>query len=108
MKNLVIVILNLVFISAYSQSAIPTKKTPSPYSKNGVTIVDDYSWLENIKSQETTKWVEDENKITTTHLEEARKKYNFEKKIKEYNSYQSSRVPEKKRKIFLFRIFQRG
>lgn len=100
MKNLIVIVICLFFIKAYSQNTIPTKKTPSPYTKHGVTITDDYSWLENLKSPETTKWVDEENKITTAHLEEIKKKYDLEKKIKEYNNFQSASLPQKKEKYF--------
>lgn len=99
MKKLLAIALNLYFISAFSQTIV-TKKTPTSYVKHGITITDDYSWLENLKSPETQKWVEDENKITTSHLEEVRKKYNLEKKIIEYYSHESSGLPKKKGKYF--------
>ena len=89
-----------IFINAFAQSVLPSKKLPSPYSKNGVTIKDDYSWLENLKSPETIQWVEDENKITTAHLEEVKGKYNFEKKMKEYDLLTSSGLPVKKGRYY--------
>lgn len=103
MKNLHAIVLSLLFINAYSQTSVPAKKIPSPYTKHGVTITDNYSWLENIESTETTKWVEDENKITTAHLEEVKKKYNFEKKIKEYDLLKTSGLPMKEGKYFYSR-----
>jgi prolyl oligopeptidase len=100
MKNLFAIGLGLLFLNSYSQNTVPTKKIPSPYSSHGITISDDYSWLESIKSPETTKWTDDENKITAAHLDEIRKKYNFEKKITEYNSHESGGLPRKKGKYF--------
>jgi prolyl oligopeptidase len=100
MKNLLVFFLNLIFLTACSQTAVTAKKTPSPYSKHGITITDDYSWLENINSPETTKWVEDENLVTVAHLKELEKKYDFEKKIKEYNALRSSSLPQKKGRFF--------
>lgn len=100
MKNLSVFVLNLIFLSVSSQTVITTKKIPLPYTKHGVTVPDDYSWLENIQSPETTKWVEEENKIAASHLEQIKSKYDFEKKIKEFNAFQSSRLPEKKGKYY--------
>lgn len=100
MKNLFAIVFNLLLVAAYSQNAVSAKKIPSSYSKHGITINDDYSWLENIKSPETTKWVEEQNQVTSSHLEEVKKKYDFEKKIREYNSLQSLSLPKKKRKYF--------
>jgi prolyl oligopeptidase len=100
MKNIFVLALNLIFITAYSQSTVDTPKRLSSYSKHGITIEDDYSWLENLKSPETTKWVDDENKITSSHLEEVKSKYDLEKKINEYNSLRSGSLPQKKGKYF--------
>lgn len=100
MKNLIVIVLSLFFTNIYSQNTVPTKKTPAPYTKHGVTIADDYSWLENLKSPETSQWVEEENKITSAHLEEVKKQYNVEKKIIEYNSLRSASLPQKKGKYF--------
>lgn len=100
MKNLIAIVLSLFFVKAYSQNTVPTKKTSSSYTKHGITIKDDYSWLENPQSPETIKWVEDENKATTAHLEELRNKYGFEKKIKEYDLHQAIALPNKDGKYY--------
>lgn len=100
MKNLFAFVFNLVFITAFSQTAVTANKIPAPYSKHGITIADDYSWLENLKSPETLKWVEEENNVTTSHLDEVKKKYNLEKKINEYNALRSASLPQKKGKYF--------
>ena len=99
MKNIFVLALNLIFITAFSQNIV-TKKNPAPYTKHGITITDDYSWLENLKSPETAKWVYDENQITSSHLEEVKKKYNLEKKISDYNALRSASLPQKKEKYF--------
>jgi prolyl oligopeptidase len=99
MKNLLTIVLSFYFITSFSQTIV-TKKTPTSFTKHGITIIDDYSWLEDIKSPETKKWVEDENNLTISHLEEIKKKYDLEKKIKEYNQYNSSSLPQKKGKYF--------
>ena len=100
MKNLFAVILSLFFINAFGQNAPDTKKIPVSYSKHGVTITDNYSWLEKLDAPETKKWVEEENKMTAAHFQEIRKKYNLEKKIREYDSHESSSLPKKKEKYF--------
>ena len=102
MKNLFVFALSLIFINAFSQTIV-TKKIPSSYTKHGIAITDDYSWLENIKSPETTKWVEEQNQITAAHIEEVKKKYNLEKKIKEYDLLNSNSLPQKKGKYYYSR-----
>ncbi|MGV3697588.1 prolyl oligopeptidase family serine peptidase [Flavobacterium sp.] len=103
MKNLLAIAFNFIMVMGYSQVVVPTKKTPSPYKMHGVAVADDYSWLENIKSDETTKWVAAENEITNTHLKEVKKKYNFEKKIKEYDLLDTDRLPQKIGKYYYSR-----
>lgn len=104
MKNFFAVVFNLLVVAAFSQTAVRAKKTPAPYSMHGITITDDYPWLENIKSPETLQWVEEENKITDLDLEKARRQYNFEKKIREYDMLKSNSLPQKKGNYFYSRI----
>lgn len=103
MKKLLTAVLLLIVLASFSQTAVTAKKIPSPYSKHGVTVTDDYSWLENIKSAETAQWVKEENKITNLDLDKARSKYNFEKKIKEYDLLKSNNMPQKRGKYFYSR-----
>ena len=100
MKNLLAFLFGFFFINVQSQTSITTDKKRSSYSKHGITITDDYSWLEKIPSEATTKWVENQNAITESHLKEVRKKYNFEKKIKEYNALRNRSLPQKKGKYY--------
>lgn len=104
MKNLLVLFLNLLSAAIFSQTAVTTKKSTSTYSKHGVTITDDYSWLENIKSEETAKWVAGKNEVTNSHLKEIKKDYDLEAKIREYDKLNSNSLPVKIEKYFYSRI----
>ena len=58
--------LNFVF----SQQKIETKKVPSTLSKHGITIQDDYAWLENTTEKEVADWVTLQNNISEEKLSE--------------------------------------
>lgn len=103
MKNLFLFILSLFFTYNYGQTSTAAKKIPSTYSKHGVTISDDYSWMESIRSEETVKWVADENAVTHAHLKDVKKKYNLEKKIKEYDWLDTNHLPQKIGKYYYSR-----
>ena len=80
----------------YSQEYPLAKKIPTTITKHGITITDDYSWMEQINSPETKKWVEQQNEITTLKSNELKDIKEIEKKLKEYDLSKSSRLPQKK------------
>ncbi|MGC4041065.1 MAG: hypothetical protein QM710_09860 [Flavobacterium sp.] len=100
MKTVSAIILNLLFATTYSQIHVTTKKDPVSFNKHGITITDNYSWLENAKSPEVLKWVEAENEITSAHLGEINKKEDFEKKIRKFDLYQTNSLPNKSGKYY--------
>lgn len=77
-----------------------TKKNPSPFTKHGITLIDDYAWLENTKSEDVTNWVDAQNKNTKTHLEEINLAKSIAAKIREYDRLSTSTLPDKKGKYF--------
>jgi len=84
----------------YSQEYPEAKKIPTTITKHSITINDDYSWLEQINSPETKKWVEQENEITTSKINELKDVKEVEKKLKEYDLSKSSGFPQKKGRYF--------
>lgn len=89
-----------VITSAFSQQKIETKKFPQRFSKNGITIQDDYSWLENTSDKEVADWVTLQNNISEEKLAELVKNYNFSFKIKDYDYLSTNGLPSKKGKYF--------
>ena len=91
-----------VITSAFSQQKIETKKVSSTLSKNGITIQDDYSWLENTSDKEVADWVTLQNNISEEKLAELVKNYNFSFKIKDYDYLSTNGLPTKKGKKYSF------
>ena len=51
-------VLLFVVTNTFSQQKIETKKVSATLSKHGITIQDDYAWLENTTNKEVVDWVE--------------------------------------------------
>ena len=90
----------LLPLSFYSQQYPVTKEVPYKTEKFSTTVVDNYKWLEAVNSEEVTNWVNAQNFLSNTHLEEISKKYSFASKIKEYNSLKTNSLPSKKGKYY--------
>ena len=59
-----------VITSAFSQQKIETKKVSSTISKHGITLQDDYAWLENTSDKEVADWVNLQNSVSEEKLKE--------------------------------------
>lgn len=88
------------FNLAFSQQKVDTKKLPTTSSKHGITLQDDYNWLENTTDKEVIDWVELQNNISEQKLNEVVKNYNFPFKIKDYDYLSTYSMPKKKGKYF--------
>ena len=88
----------LLFISQiiFSQNSLSTKKISTSFKLHNITIEDNYSWLEDIKSVATKDWVKEQNNITTSHINEIVGNSDFEKRIRKYNMHNTSNFPRKK------------
>ncbi len=74
MKNFLFAPLFLfVFTSVFSQKYPVTKIVPNLNTKFNISYQDDYSWLENMDSEEIKSWANAQNETTNTHLEEVKK-----------------------------------
>lgn len=76
------------------------KKTPITITKNTFSFVDDYPWLEDMRSKEVNDWVDAQNKIIDEHFTEIYEKYNPSSTIKEYDKLTTYRIPERKGKYY--------
>ena len=84
MKTIVLLFIFLISSGlnfVFSQQKIETKKVPSTLSKHGITIQDDYAWLENTTEKEVADWVTLQNNISEEKLSELVRNYNFSFKI---------------------------
>ena len=76
----------LLFISQiiFSQNSLSTKKISTSFKLHNISIEDNYSWLEDIKSVATKDWVKEQNNITTSHINEIVGNSDFEKRIRKF------------------------
>jgi prolyl oligopeptidase len=93
-------VLLFVVTNTFSQQKIETKKVSATLSKHGITIQDDYAWLENTTNKEVVDWVELQNNLSEQKLSELVKNYNFSFKIKDYDYLSTNGLPTKKGKYF--------
>jgi prolyl oligopeptidase len=96
--------LSLILLSTLSFAQFPaTKKTPTVTSKFGITLTDDYTWLQQMNSAETQEWIATQNQVTEAALTLAKKEYDPAFKIKEYDYLSSNPIPVRKEKYFYSR-----
>lgn len=86
----------LVFSFGFSQNVPTAEAIPNVVTKFDISYSDDYSWLENIKSEETKNWIKSQNDFTSSHIDIVKKDFNIINKIKEYNYLSSNGLPTKK------------
>jgi prolyl oligopeptidase len=97
MKKISVVYYLFLFpILIFAQKYPLTKSTNNTVSKFNISYPDNYSWLENMDSDEVKNWVNAQNEIANIHLKEVKKEYNILKKIKDYDAYASNSLPNKK------------
>ncbi len=95
-------LLSILFsILSFSQQFPVTKKTTTTITKHKISYKDDYSWLENMTSEEVTNWKNAQNQTVEIHLEDIKKTYSSASKIKEYDYLSSNGLPQKKENTFI-------
>ncbi|MFD0777661.1 hypothetical protein ACFQZF_03135 [Flavobacterium myungsuense] len=93
MRKIIYTLLSFLFaISSFSQQFPTTKKTPTTITKHNISYQDDYTWLENIDSEEVKNWVEKQNKFAEENYSTVKKKVSTINKLKIYNSATTSQV----------------
>lgn len=100
MKNNFLLCLLLASFQGFAQNYPEAKKIPTTFKKHQFTYQDDYSWMEKTDSDETKNWVNLENELTDSHLEEIKKSYSSLSKIKEYDFLSTYTIPRKKGRYF--------
>lgn len=100
MQKIYFLIVSLFLITIAKAQGPSAKKIPTKITKHNITIDDDYAWLENIKSNEVTNWVNEQNIYSENHLKEVTKATNFLFMIKDYDYLSTNGLPSKNRKYF--------
>ena len=105
-KNHLVLYLFLSCSFILGQNFPVAKAISNSSTKFKIQIQDDYSWMENMKSDETNSWVNAQNEVINQHYEEIKKQYNIASKIKEY-SYNSSNGLPSKREAYYYSVYTR-
>lgn len=71
-----------------------------------MSFQDDYTWLEDMRSEEVTNWVAKETEISKAHFAEIKKDYNLGFTIKEYDTRSTHSIPDKNGKYFYALYFK--
>lgn len=69
---------------------------------HGVKVADPYRWLENNESDETRKWIDDENKLTFDYLASLPSNKDFKKRLGELWNYDKFAAPLKRGELYFF------
>lgn len=94
MHKKIYILLHFLFsIVSFSQNFPVTKKTNTIITKHKISYTDEYTWLENMDSEEVKNWVEQQNKFAKENYSEVKKKVSTINKLKIYNSATTGQVP---------------
>ena len=96
----------IIIYSCKSESSIinypETKKIPVIDNYFGTSVIDNYRWLEDDKSKETSEWIESQNKITFNYLNKIPFRNEINKKIKNLWNYEKVTSPFKEGEYFYY------
>src|ERR1035438_7028880 len=82
----------------------PAKKVDVVDDYHGTKVADPYRWLEDTNSEETTAWVEAENKVTAAYFAQIPQRAKIHARLTELFNYERySSAFEVAGKYFLFR-----
>lgn len=65
-------------------------------------LKDPYNWLEDPDSEETKKWVDEQNLITDSYFNECKYKKKIEEKLTEIYNYEKITCPYKRGSCYFF------
>jgi prolyl oligopeptidase len=92
------------FVSSAQQLEYPkTGKVDHVDTYHGVNIADPYRWLEDDNSQETAKWVEEQNKVSFGYLEKIPYRAKIKDRLERLFDYPKYSAPFRKGDNFFFR-----
>lgn len=79
-----------------------TKKVDTTDDYFGIKIADPYRWLEDDNSEETKKWVEEENKVTYDYLEKIPFRQQMKERLTQVWNFEKMTAPFKKGNYYFF------
>jgi len=105
--RLICLLLTALMIGCYQSTNIivyPETRTDESISDNyfGTEVADPYRWLEDDNSDETARWVEAQNKITFTYLENISQRNAIKARLTEIWDYEKLSAPFKRGEKYYF------
>jgi len=106
--RLIWLLLTVLIFSCYQNHAntilYPETHTDKSVSDNyfGTEVADPYRWLEDDNSDETSQWVEAQNKITFTYLENIPQRNTIKERLTEIWDYEKVSAPFKRGEKYYF------
>ena len=101
-KNTIFIITILFSLCSFSQKYPVTKKIATTVTKHNISYQDDYSWLENMNSEEVTNWTNAQNEVTNKHFKEIKKSISpdLSTVLKEYDTKTTYRIAPKRGRYY--------
>ncbi len=105
-KNIITIAMAISSITASAQGiaypATPRDNTVDNYF--GTQVADPYRWLENDTSEQTARWVEAENAVTTAYLDRIPQRKKLLERLRQVSNYEKTGMPfEKHGKWYFFK-----
>lgn len=91
------------FVGSAQQVEYPqTRKVDHVDTYHGVQIADPYRWLEDDRSDETAKWVEEQNKVAFAYLEKIPYRAKLKERLERLYNYPKYTSPSRKGELYFF------
>lgn len=107
MKNFVLIMTLILFSTLLSAQEIhypETFRSDDTDDYHGTKVADPYRWLEDENSDETKKWVEQQNAVTNEYLSKISMREKIRERLQKLWNYEKSGIPFKKGPwVFCFR-----
>ena len=102
-RNFTMALLTLVSIEGLAQIQYPvTRKTEKTDDYHGTLVADPYRWLEDDNSEETRNWVQEQNRVTFSHLEKIPFRESWKNRMLEVSNYEKFTAPFRKGDYFYY------
>lgn len=93
-------LLLLIAFQMHSQNYPVAKKTAATVMKHNTSFPDDYTWMENMRSEEVNIWVDRQNSHINSHFSDLSAKIFPLPAIRKYNDKTNFSIPVKKGKYY--------
>ena len=79
-----------------------TRKSDVAENLHGTLVEDPYRWLEDLDSEETRAWIEDQNRLTFSFLEQIPNREEIKTRLTKLWDYEKFGVPHREGKRYFF------